>query len=139
MGTVPSSIDGEEALVVEEDDSLSKPVRKTAIDSLRNCLFCNKEHSGLKKCIDHMRVYHSFTLLDVDCLVDLKGLLGYIATRIQVGKLCLFCSKQFSEGQSCQQHMLDKGHCVMNMEDEEEFLDYYDFTKTYENHPLLIK
>jgi hypothetical protein len=35
--------------------------------------------------------------------------------------------------------MMDKSHCVMNMEDEEEYLDFYDFSKTYENHPLLIK
>jgi len=35
--------------------------------------------------------------------------------------------------------MVDKSHCIMNMEDEDEFLDFYDFTKTYENHPLLIK
>lgn len=34
--------------------------------------------------------------------------------------------------------MIDKGHCMMNMEDEEEYLDFYDFSKTYENHPLLI-
>lgn len=35
--------------------------------------------------------------------------------------------------------MIDKGHCMMNMEDEEEYVDFYDFSKTYENHPLLIK
>jgi len=35
--------------------------------------------------------------------------------------------------------MTDKGHCVMNMEDEDEYVDFYDFSKTYENHPLLIK
>jgi len=27
----------------------------------------------------------------------------------------------------------------MNMEDEEEYADFYDFSKTYENHPLLLK
>ena len=27
----------------------------------------------------------------------------------------------------------------MNTEDEEEYEEFYDFTKTYENHPLLIK
>jgi pre-60S factor REI1 len=102
-------------------------------------LFCNKEHDGVKKNIDHMRVHHSFYLLDVDCLTDLKGLLRYIAERIHVGALCLFCSKQFSDGRCAQQHMIDKSHCIMNMEDEDEFLDFYDFTKTYENHPLLIK
>ena len=32
--------------------------------------------------------------------------------------------------------MLDKSHCMMNMDEEEEYLDFYDFTKTYENEPL---
>ena len=27
----------------------------------------------------------------------------------------------------------------MNMDDEEEYLDYYDFSKTYKNHPLLLE
>ena len=85
-----------------------------------------------------MRKYHSFTIHDIDCLVTLKGILRYMAERIHVGALCLFCSKQFSDGTRCQQHMIDKSHCVMNLEDEEEYLDFYDFSKTYENHPLLI-
>tara|TARA_B110000285_G_C15062750_1_gene583300 strand:- start:494 stop:664 length:171 start_codon:yes stop_codon:yes gene_type:complete len=25
------------------------------------------------------------------------------------------------------------------MEDEDEYLDYYDFSKTYKNHPLMIE
>lgn len=78
------------------DDNASDMVKKapkTALDSLRICLFCNKEFDGVKKCIDHMRLVHNFTILDIDCLVDLKGLLTYMAQRIQLGKLCLFCSK----------------------------------------------
>lgn len=35
--------------------------------------------------------------------------------------------------------MIDKSHCCLNMEDEEEYIDFYDFSKTYENHALLIK
>ena len=35
--------------------------------------------------------------------------------------------------------MLDVSHCCMNMEDEDEYVDFYDFNKTWENHPLLIK
>ena len=31
--------------------------------------------------------------------------------------------------------MIDMAHCRINMDDEEEYLDFYDFTKTYENHP----
>lgn len=34
--------------------------------------------------------------------------------------------------------MMDKAHCVMNMEDEEEYLDFYDFSKAYGNHPLFV-
>jgi len=34
--------------------------------------------------------------------------------------------------------MIDKSHCFMNMEDEDEYVDFYDFSKTYENHPLLL-
>ena len=86
-----------------------------------------------------MRIEHSFILLDIDCLVDLKGILNYMAERIHIGQLCLYCSKQFKDPVRCQQHMIDKQHCMMNIEDEDEYVDFYDFSKAYENHPLLIK
>jgi hypothetical protein len=35
--------------------------------------------------------------------------------------------------------MVDCRHCIMNMEDEDEYVDFYDFSKTYENHPLMIQ
>lgn len=28
---------------------------------------------------------------------------------------------------------------MMNIEDEDEYVDFYDFSKAYEDHPLLIK
>ena len=28
---------------------------------------------------------------------------------------------------------------MMNVDDEEEYVDFYDFSKAYENHPLLIR
>lgn len=31
--------------------------------------------------------------------------------------------------------MADKGHCLINADDEEEYEEFYDFSKTYENHP----
>jgi len=113
--------------------------RKTALNSIRRCLFSNEEFSGVKKCLDHMRLKYSFVIPNIDCLVDLKGLLTYLAERIHLGGLCLYCNKQFADGQSCQQHMIDKGHCMINMDDEDEYADFYDFSKTYENHPLLVK
>ncbi len=108
---------------------------KTSLESLRICLFCNKECEGVKKCLDHMRIQHSFFVLDVDCVISLKGLLTYIAERIQLGYLCLFCSKMFKNARRCQQHMIDKAHCFMNIEDEYEYEKFYDFSKTYIDHP----
>jgi hypothetical protein len=35
--------------------------------------------------------------------------------------------------------MIDKQHTFMNMEDEHEYEDFYDFSKTYENHPNAIQ
>ena len=65
-----------------EEDNESKLPTQTSLDSLRICLFCNKECSGVKKCLDHMRTKHSFYILDIDCVTSLKGLLTYIAERI---------------------------------------------------------
>jgi len=87
-----------EAIDLEENKGLPE---RTSLDSLRICLFCNKELSGVKKCLDHMRMKHSFYILDIDCVTSLKGLLTYIAERIQLGYLCLFCNKMFRNSRRC--------------------------------------
>lgn len=100
MGDLSESL-GTEKLDIEagsETESAKKP-RLTAMDSHRVCLFSNKEFSGVKKCLDYMRKKYSFTILDIDCLIDLKGLLTYLAARIHQGHLCLFCSRQFRSAQ----------------------------------------
>ena len=35
--------------------------------------------------------------------------------------------------------MIDKQHTFMNMEDEHEYEQFYDFSKTYEDHPQAAK
>eukprot|EP00352_Strombidinopsis_acuminata_P002696 CAMPEP_0176380550 /NCGR_PEP_ID=MMETSP0126-20121128/31216_1 /TAXON_ID=141414 ORGANISM="Strombidinopsis acuminatum, Strain SPMC142" /NCGR_SAMPLE_ID=MMETSP0126 /ASSEMBLY_ACC=CAM_ASM_000229 /LENGTH=158 /DNA_ID=CAMNT_0017743931 /DNA_START=210 /DNA_END=686 /DNA_ORIENTATION=+ len=80
---------------VEEDteEAKNRLPEKTSLDSLRVCLFCNEEKDGVKKCLDHMRIKHNFYILDIECLVNLRGLLAYIAERIQLGHMCLLCNK----------------------------------------------
>lgn len=115
-------------LTIEEENA---PHVKTTLESLRICLFCNEEFPGVKRCIDHMRFKHNFMILDIECLVNLKGLLAYVAERIQLGKMCLGCNKQFRSAARCQQHMIDKGHCMMPMDADEEFELFYDFRRAY--------
>ena len=71
-----------EPLTVEEDSETNSIPVRTTLESLRICLFCNLESDGVKKNLDHMRYRHSFTILDIECLINLKGLLAYIAERI---------------------------------------------------------
>ena len=71
-------------LEVPEDSDLSKQQlpEKTTLESLRICLFSNYESAGVKKNLDRMRYKYNFHILDIECLINLKGLLAYIAERI---------------------------------------------------------
>ena len=49
--------------------------------------------------MDHMRFKHSFYVLDIDCVINLKALLTYIAERIHFGKPVLrngVCERKIS-------------------------------------------
>eukprot|EP01017_Pseudomicrothorax_dubius_P018992 TRINITY_DN2091_c0_g1_i14.p1 TRINITY_DN2091_c0_g1~~TRINITY_DN2091_c0_g1_i14.p1 ORF type:complete len:248 (+),score=25.81 TRINITY_DN2091_c0_g1_i14:164-907(+) len=80
-----------------------------------------------------MREAHSFFILDNDYCVDVKGLLRFLAKKIEKALLCLYCENQGSHGfksaEAVQNHMVDKGHCQMNMEHYRDFEYYYDFSK----------
>lgn len=82
LGALAHSLtSGNDARTVEEDDMEKVPVR-TTLESQRICLFCNLESDGVKKNLDHMRQEHNFVILDIECLINLKGLISYIAERI---------------------------------------------------------
>lgn len=76
----------DEDKTLTENSKIEEP-KQTSMDSLRICLFCNKASEGVKKNLDHMRIAHSFYILDIDCLISLKALLHYLAEKIHVG-LC---------------------------------------------------
>lgn len=120
--------------MMEAEEAREKVKKRTALDSLKICLFSNTEKKTVKQCLDHMRIKFSFFLIDVDCLVDLKGLLTYLAEKIHIGNMCIFCNKVFKDGTCVQDHMVSKNHCFMNVDDfEVEYERFYDFSKTYEN------
>jgi len=84
-------------------------------------------------CLDHMRLKYNFRIVDIESLINLKGLLAYIAERIQLGKLCLLCNKQFKTAARVQQHMIDMGHCMMPMDADDEYEFFYDYRRAYAN------
>ncbi|KAL1942644.1 hypothetical protein VTO73DRAFT_4884 [Trametes versicolor] len=101
------------------------------------CLFCPVSSASLDDNLTHMSAAHSFFIPDAEYLVDLVGLITYLGEKIAVGNTCVFCSgrgREFRTLEAVRKHMLDKGHCKIAYDSEEDRLeisDFYDFTASY--------
>ena len=84
-----------------------------------------------------MSAAHSFFIPDADYLVDIAGLIDYLAEKIAEAHICIYCNGKGRELHSLdavRKHMLHKGHCKIAYDTEEDKLeisDYYDFTSSY--------
>lgn len=98
-----------------------------------DCLFCSTRLPSIELSVLHMASSHSFFLPDQDHLADLPGLLLYLGEKVVVGNICLYCpngGKEFGTVESVRRHMVDKGHCKLAYdtdEDRAEVADYYIF------------
>jgi pre-60S factor REI1 len=99
-----------------------------------------------------MSANHAFYIPDAVYCVDVPGLLQHIGEDVLLGNICLWCSHGFgglvtgSESdrelvkrarrgaEAVRKHMVDKGHCRIPWDTENQRLaysDYYDFTSSY--------
>ncbi|KAK8846717.1 hypothetical protein IAR55_005804 [Kwoniella newhampshirensis] len=98
-----------------------------------DCLFCFQHSESVNENVIHMARSHSFFIPDQDILVDLPGLLSYLGEKVAIGNLCLFCpngGREFGSLEAVRRHMIDKAHCKLAYNDEEdrvELADFYDF------------
>jgi pre-60S factor REI1 len=111
------------------DQSQLKP--ELPYNSDLTCLFCNKSSLDIQDNLKHMMVSHGFFIPDVEFVINLSGLIEYLHERIRIGLLCLYCdnrgSHQFRDFLSLQQHMVDKQHCFINSEEQEEYSEFYEY------------
>jgi pre-60S factor REI1 len=92
------------------------------------CLFCDLESPSLDENLRHMSDAHSFPIPSADRLTDASSFLQYLHTLISVFHECLFCHQERSMTSAVQNHMRGKGHCKLDLEDEEsELWEFYDF------------
>ncbi|TVY41189.1 Cytoplasmic 60S subunit biogenesis factor [Lachnellula subtilissima] len=92
------------------------------------CLFCNVESTSLDSNMMHMSQAHSFFIPDIEYLIDLESLLGYLSVVISVFHECLFCGSSKTFKFAVQDHMRAKGHCKVDFDDDEHDLkQFYDF------------
>jgi pre-60S factor REI1 len=106
-----SSDGGEEPDDVEDD-------QEAEIQSLdpTKCLFCLQIASTMEDSIAHMETLHGFQIPNIESLQEgLEPLLWYLDLVINHFYSCLYCSRSKHSGEATRAHMLDKGHCMLDM------------------------
>ncbi|CAO3566343.1 unnamed protein product [Mortierella alpina] len=106
------------------------------------CLFCSHSAADASSNYEHMRTAHGFFLPSTERLIDLSGMLTYLAEKLVHDHDCLWCTPSvfsqnlnpdqelhsgFATLASVRRHMLDKGHCKLAMDHgaEREYADFY--------------
>ena len=69
---------------------IAASIRLTEVD----CLFCQVKSETFEVSMHHMTTKHSFFIPDLEYLIDLKGLIAYIADKISVANMCIYCNEK---------------------------------------------
>ncbi|PWN35542.1 uncharacterized protein FA14DRAFT_120397 [Meira miltonrushii] len=116
----------------------AKVASSKRVDPTTSCIFCNMTgFKSIEDSLKHMSSQHSFFIPEQEYLVDLVGLMKYLSDKICVGNICLFCNgkgRGFHTAEAVRKHMIDKAHCKIAYEHEEdkmELSDFFDFTSSY--------
>ena len=97
-------------------------------DQTNCCLFCVKHSNSLETNVQHMSSEHSLYIPEIEHLSDLETLVRYLHTVITEYNECLYCGMMKHSAEGVRRHMLDKGHCMINLEREPQLLEFWDFS-----------
>lgn len=91
------------------------------------CLFCNTTSPTFEENVAHMSKRHGLFIPDDERLVvELETLVRYLHLVVFGYFECLSCHTQRQNAHAVQQHMIGKGHCRFDIDDEEsEYADFY--------------
>lgn len=141
--TTPQGTDEKETTkidVTKEKEVIDEPEEANSDDDepleTNECLFCSHFEEDMERNLKHMSSVHGFFLPDLEYLENLEGLMRYLAEKVGVGYMCLYCNekgKMFLSVEAAQHHMVDKSHCKLYFEGDAalEFAEYYDYSKSY--------
>merc|ERR1712235_160442 len=146
-------LSGDEEIVEEDDRAIGEEVdegidgintAECVIDGinqreipLNECFFSGHISDSIEANLKHMETKFGFFIPCIENLADRDGLLRYIARKIGVGNVCIWCNemgKAFYSLAAVRQHMIEQGHCKLNMIGEKmfEYSDFYDFDSSDE-------
>ncbi|KIY97769.1 hypothetical protein MNEG_10192 [Monoraphidium neglectum] len=101
---------------------------------VRRSLFDNRVSGSMQENLEYMYKNFGFYFPDVEFLTDPEGLLRYLGSKLQYGKVPLYTpgddpnARQFRSLHAVQRHMVDANRCKMAYDDnEDEYADYYDY------------
>ncbi|RKO95998.1 hypothetical protein CAUPRSCDRAFT_12300 [Caulochytrium protostelioides] len=110
--------ESEEELYRLYDEKIAASVK---LDPVHDCLFCVHASEDISANIEHMVKVHSFFIPYLDHVVDVEGLLSYLGKKMAGATTCLQCNgagRALHTLEAVRKHMIDKGHCSINMADE---------------------
>ena len=117
-----SSDDGEEPENFEDDQD----AEMQSLDPTK-CLFCLQVASTVEDNITHMESSHGFQIPKVESLQEgLEPLLWYLDLVINHFYSCLYCGRSKRSGEATRAHMLDKGHCMLDMSPDSEYYEFWE-------------
>ncbi|KAH7184532.1 C2H2 type zinc-finger-domain-containing protein [Fusarium flagelliforme] len=89
------------------------------------CIICTHATQTFDDSLQHMETAHSLRIPYKNHLsVDLETLIWYLHFVINAYRECIYCGTRSRTVQGIQQHMVDKGHCRVELSDE--MLEFYD-------------
>jgi len=92
------------------------------------CLFCRELSKSPGENVQHMRDEHGLYIPDVEDLSSLDSLINYLHYIIIRQKECIYCGAAKQSSEAVRGHMVDKGHCMLNLENEPELLEFWDLS-----------
>lgn len=114
----------------DEHEEVSNQSGSTYHDQahLDHCLFCSQLSIDLEANVDHMSLEHRLYIPDLEHLSSLETMIRYLHTVVTDYNECIYCGITKQSSASIRRHMLDKGHCMINLEREPELLEFWELS-----------
>jgi len=136
MSSKQDSVDAASSSVVVEPPPAEERIEETDKSEdftseeaqINCCLFCTKCSNNLEANLEHMSSQHGLYIPEIEYLASLEAIVRYLHTVVLEYNECLYCGMTKQSAEGIRQHMLDKGHCMINLEREPELLEFWEFS-----------
>lgn len=125
---------GPEDEVDEEEEEEEEEEAIVAEALATDSIFDSKRFESVAESLEYMRNTYSFYLPEVEYLVDVEGCVLHLCQKVKQYRTCLYCERTFRSFRACQQHMIDKSHCKIAYDTDDqvdELSDFYDFSSSW--------